>query len=139
MKTRTIKQRPRVMTTAREQTGAITGDGPIRLADTQTLRDLNSKSIRKGYNRNLADEFFAQADPRGTHVLSVLMVHGHARMRPVPPHYRCLVLAKFRGRTTPVAVIFDIPIRSFDSLTDARERIGQVFAGLGRHRRGAAS
>lgn len=125
MKTGAIKQHQG----AHERAGAGTEDRPIKLADSETLRLLNRTSIRKGYDRNLTDEFFARLDPQGAHVLSVLMVHEHARMRPVPPHYRCQVLAKYRGRTQPVFVILDIPFESFDSLPDARPPVPRIVAG----------
>lgn len=92
----------------------------IKRANTTTLWRLNEASIKKDYNRNLSDEFFVHADPDGTHILSVLLVHEHAQMRPVPPHYRCMVWAKMKGKTTPTNVILDIPINLFNSLTDAR-------------------
>jgi hypothetical protein len=93
--------------------------GRIKVVDTKTLKRLNDLSVAKDYNRNLSDEFFRRADPRGQHVLSVLMIHEHAQMRPVAPHYRCLVLAKLRRRHRPASVVLDLPISAFDSLRDA--------------------
>ncbi len=91
----------------------------IKIASTKALTKLNDLSIAKGYNRNLSDQFFLDADPKGTHVLSVLMIHEHAQMRPVPPHFRCMVLAKMQGKRTPTPVILDIPMQSFHSLQEA--------------------
>ena len=91
----------------------------VKTASTKVLEELNDLSIAKGYNRNLADQFFVDTDPQGTHVLSVLMIHEHAQMRPVPPHFRCMVLAKMRGRRKPTSVILDLPMQSFHSLQDA--------------------
>lgn len=91
----------------------------IKIASTKALAELNNLSIAKGYNRNLSDQFFLNADPKGTHVLSVLMIHEHSQMRPVPPHFRCLVLAKMQGKRSPTPVILDLPIQSFHSLQEA--------------------
>jgi len=90
-----------------------------KVADTKGLKWLNDLSIAWGYNRNLSDEFFEKADPRGTHILSVLMIHKHAQMRPVAPHYRCVVLAKMRRRRRPTFVVLDLPMSAFQSLRDA--------------------
>jgi hypothetical protein len=92
---------------------------PIKGVDTKGLKRLNDLSIARGYNRNLSDEFFEEADPRGTHILSVLMIHEHAWMRPVAPHYRCMVLAKLRHCRRPTFVVLDLPMSAFDSLRDA--------------------
>ena len=91
----------------------------IKMVDTNGLKRLNDLSISKDYNRNLSDTFFENVDPRGTHILSILMVHEHAQMRPVAPHYRCMLLAKMRRRRNPVTLVLDLPIDTFRSLKDA--------------------
>ena len=91
----------------------------IKKLNTPQLKRLNNLSISKDYNRNLSDTFFDKVDRNGTHILSVLMVHEHAQMRQVAPHYRCLLLAKMRRRRNPVTLILDLPIDTFNSLKDA--------------------
>lgn len=91
----------------------------IKQVGTSELKRLNDLSIANDYNRNLSDRFFEDVDPRGTHVLFVLMIHEHAQMRPVAPHYRCLVLAKMRRRRNPTEVFLDLPFEAFDALRNA--------------------
>ena len=88
----------------------------IKKVSTTTLRRLNKESIRLGYNRNLTDRFFRLADPDGEHVIEIIMIHEHAMMRPVAPHYRLLLLAKMRRSTEPCHLTLDIPIASWDAL-----------------------
>ena len=85
---------------------------PIQKVGTGGLKRHNDLSIAQGYNRYFCDRFFRDADPRGVHIISVLMIHEHAQMRPVEPHYRCMVLAKIRRRMEPVLVFLDLPILS---------------------------
>ena len=49
----------------------------------------------------------------------VLMIHEHAQMQPVAPHYRCMVLAKMQGQGEPTPVILNLPMQSFQSLQNA--------------------
>lgn len=91
----------------------------IKKVDSTGLKRLNDLSIAKDYNRNVSDRFFEDVDPRGTHLLFVLMIHEHAQMRPVAPHFRCLVLAKMRRRRKPTEVFLDLPIEAFDALRSA--------------------
>ncbi len=109
------------MTTKKRATGVNKNhqEKSIKIASTKALAQLNILSVAKGYNRNLSDQFFLDADPKGIHVLSVLMIHEHAEMRPVPLHFRCMVLAKMQGKRTPTPVILDIPMQSFHALQEA--------------------
>ncbi len=91
----------------------------IKMVNTRGLKRLNYLSINRGYNRNLSRQFFLDADPKGTHVLYVLMIHEHPQMQPVAPHYRCMVLAKMQGQGEFTPVILDLPMQSFQSLQDA--------------------
>ena len=91
----------------------------IKQVGTSELKRLNDLSIAKDYNRNLSDRFFDDVDRRGTHILSVQMIHEHAHMRKVAPHYRCLLLAKMRGRRDPAVLFLDLPFEAFDALRSA--------------------
>jgi hypothetical protein len=99
---------------------------PVKIADTETLARLNAISIAKDYNRNLSDLFFKRIDPNGTHVLSILMVHEHAQLQTVAPHFRCMVLAKMRHQMKPAFVILDLPMTAFHSLEDGVRRTSQA-------------
>ena len=95
----------------------------FKQVSTKALRVLNNESIRLGYNRNLADEFFADLKRGDTHLLRVLIVHEHAQGEPVPPHYRCRITTQMKGEPEPVQVLLDIPIESFNKLTDVHPSI----------------
>jgi hypothetical protein len=99
---------------------------PIKVVDTETLARLSAISVANDYNRNLSDLFFKRVDPDGTHILSVLMIHEHAQMQSVAPHYRCMVLAKMRHQKKPVFVILDLPMTAFHSLEDGVRRTSRA-------------
>lgn len=97
----------------------------IKVINTATLRLLNKISVSFGLNRNLADRFFKAVDPDGKHVVSVLMVHEHAMMRRVEPHYRLLLMARMKGQSHPYVQPIDVPIITWEllpGLTKAQRR-----------------
>jgi hypothetical protein len=104
----------------------------IKAISTGQLQALNFESIRIGLNRNLNDAFFKDADLGGEHVISIFMVHEHARGLPVAPHYRCQILAKLRRNTKPCHLVLDMPFTSWHALPRLPKQILRRLALVGR-------
>ena len=89
-----------------------------KMVDTKELIRLNKLSVENNYNQNRPDEFFEEVDPLGTHFLGVLIVHHHAQLKPVPPHFRCGTLVRMKDGEQ-VEILLDLPMWAFQSLQDA--------------------
>lgn len=60
---------------------------------------------------DLPDEFFTLLDPSGLNVVQEVYKHG--------AEYRCVVLCKFRDRTTPFEAYITFPENVYDSITSS--------------------
>lgn len=66
----------------------------VKAVSSETLEELNARSVARGYNRVLDPDVLDRLDPRGAHVLASIMVHTMAAGRPCEPHHRCMVMMK---------------------------------------------
>ena len=75
---------------------------------TRELREICRDTKRRGYNRNLLPQQFALLDPKGTHVLSIRLVHKHKDEVPCEAHMRMFAHIKLLGQQKAVERYIDI-------------------------------
>ena len=102
-----------------------------KLADKETLRRLNEIAVREQYNSAASDELFedmledslAVSEHAALHERSAVLATraGDSQAGLAVPHVRVLWLVSVRGRSEPVGVRIDIPLREWQRLEDAGE------------------
>lgn len=96
-------------------------DTDTRVVNTSDLMSLITEGNRLGLNRQLdADAVGSDADPRGVHVLSMLLPF-HQAYNPFPDHHRVQVYVKVKGSMEPVVAVMDITDEKWDRLTRAED------------------
>lgn len=96
-------------------------DTDARMVTTSDLMSLIAEGNRLGLNRQLdADAVGKDADPRGVHVLGMLLPF-HQAYNALPDHHRVLVYVKVKGSTEPSVAVMDITDEKWDRLTRAED------------------
>lgn len=92
----------------------------VRFADKDILQKLNDEAIRRDYNRAMNPAFIHSQPAGEIYAISPIIVHEHAKGKPVDPHLRCSV-SSATGRTKLGFVMLDVPYELFDLLPTREE------------------
>ena len=90
----------------------------IEATDTPTLIKFADAGRRRGYNRQLSDEFLKTLDWNGTHMVDYAIPHEHIGGKEVELHMRVRMHTKTIDSTEAVTVIFDLSLDDYASLDD---------------------
>jgi hypothetical protein len=97
-------------------------DNDPRIADTTTLLALIREGNALGLNRQLDYDGVAEdIDPKGTHVLGMVLPYHQAHDKTFPDHHRVSMHIKVKDSMEPLTAYVDITDAAWDSLTHAKD------------------
>jgi len=86
----------------------------IEAVDTKTLIWIAHDGRKRGYNRQLSEDFTNTLDWNGTHLVTFSLPHEHIGGKEVEPHMRVELFAKIINKREPTTVILDMSMASYD-------------------------
>ena len=93
----------------------------MRSATTTQVEEIRKRADELEYNRQLVLE--AELQPEMTHVFDALMIHEHAQMRPVDPHWRTMAYLWVKGQDQPIQAFMDVPMDLWDTLPKVQKLV----------------
>lgn len=96
---------------------------PAQFADKTLLQKLNNEAIARNYNRALDENKLDTLDDETIVAIDPIIIHEHARGKPVDPHLRCSVVFVYPKAAPWGGLMLDVPFELFDLLPTEQELV----------------